>query len=282
MLSTTVKFVSLVPPVFLVLNTFYLHSHTGSFGIVQISYTDSLLSNIWWSLGREWNRLHSFRQGGCRSTAQCEWGNVFVWCIKKKKKKKKIRHVEHKFSANLRFFLVLSSVSVFVSTTHSCLQFFFSQCQYFTVKNILLLILRLNFALPNSIIIFSPFAPAQKKNLCIRWGRGNYDMTAQQDRTCSSLNLSAFFFLFFFCSCLRLSFLTVFIAISCFPFLCVQVSDVEYVSRENFKSRITEVQKSGTPITPWFELITRHQLDVWWKNINALDNFVDHNTIHRF
>lgn len=57
-----------------------------------------------------------------------------------------------------------------------------------------------------------------------------------------------------------------------------EVSEVCFVSKNNFNNFISDLKD---PITPWFHLILKNQLHHWWDNINNLDEFVDHKTIHQ-
>lgn len=58
-----------------------------------------------------------------------------------------------------------------------------------------------------------------------------------------------------------------------------EVSDVQWVSRSDIN---TFVKNLKDPITPWFNLILKHKLLVWWDNLHAIEKFRDHNSIHRF
>lgn len=58
-----------------------------------------------------------------------------------------------------------------------------------------------------------------------------------------------------------------------------EVSEVRYISRTTLDK---EVSQLNAPLTPWFELILRHRLKLWWDNLHQLKKFEDHNTINRF
>ncbi|XP_022909718.1 isopentenyl-diphosphate Delta-isomerase 1 isoform X1 [Onthophagus taurus] len=52
-----------------------------------------------------------------------------------------------------------------------------------------------------------------------------------------------------------------------------EVSELHYVSKENLPALLPTL--SG-PLTPWFELILKYKLFLWWNNLNNLDAFKDH------
>ncbi|CAD6994023.1 isopentenyl-diphosphate Delta-isomerase 1 [Ceratitis capitata] len=58
-----------------------------------------------------------------------------------------------------------------------------------------------------------------------------------------------------------------------------EVSEVRYIKR----SEIDEiVNLFNAPFTPWFKLILKHKLKVWWDNLDSLDKCVDTKNIIRF
>lgn len=57
-----------------------------------------------------------------------------------------------------------------------------------------------------------------------------------------------------------------------------EVSDVVYVKRKEFRNFLSNLE---APITPWFALIAKNQLEKWWDNLHQLHKFYDHQTIHR-
>ncbi|XP_045111821.1 isopentenyl-diphosphate Delta-isomerase 1-like [Portunus trituberculatus] len=59
-----------------------------------------------------------------------------------------------------------------------------------------------------------------------------------------------------------------------------EVEDVQYVKREDFERFLRGLQENNIPITPWFALIAQKFLPLWWKNLDTLDQFTDHHTIH--
>ncbi|KAJ9579559.1 hypothetical protein L9F63_004744 [Diploptera punctata] len=58
-----------------------------------------------------------------------------------------------------------------------------------------------------------------------------------------------------------------------------EVSDIWYVPRHQLDQFLNS---QATPLTPWFRLITKHHLRVWWDNLHQLDKYEDKKTIHRF
>jgi len=61
-----------------------------------------------------------------------------------------------------------------------------------------------------------------------------------------------------------------------------EVSDVEWVARKDLRGFLDHVDNTGGQITPWFRLITQNLLPTWWDNLDKIENFADHKTIHRF
>eukprot|EP00088_Acartia_fossae_P067177 TRINITY_DN836_c0_g1_i3.p1 TRINITY_DN836_c0_g1~~TRINITY_DN836_c0_g1_i3.p1 ORF type:complete len:263 (-),score=29.71 TRINITY_DN836_c0_g1_i3:726-1478(-) len=61
-----------------------------------------------------------------------------------------------------------------------------------------------------------------------------------------------------------------------------EVSHVEWVARDNLPEFIQHVKSTGGKLTPWFSLISQHLLPEWWKNLDHIHKFEDHNTIHKF
>lgn len=59
-----------------------------------------------------------------------------------------------------------------------------------------------------------------------------------------------------------------------------EVQDVRYVKREDISTFLKECDEKKIPITPWFRLITDKFLPLWWDNLDNIQNFQDHNTIH--
>ncbi|KZC10053.1 Isopentenyl-diphosphate Delta-isomerase 1 [Dufourea novaeangliae] len=58
-----------------------------------------------------------------------------------------------------------------------------------------------------------------------------------------------------------------------------EISELHWVS----KSGINEfVNKLDSPLSPWFRLILKHKLLLWWDNLHALEKMKDHGTIQRF
>lgn len=58
-----------------------------------------------------------------------------------------------------------------------------------------------------------------------------------------------------------------------------EVSEVLYVKRKDLRSFLEDLK---APITPWFSLIVKNQLELWWDNLHQLPKFYDHKTIHRY
>ncbi|XP_018018578.1 isopentenyl-diphosphate Delta-isomerase 1 [Hyalella azteca] len=60
-----------------------------------------------------------------------------------------------------------------------------------------------------------------------------------------------------------------------------EVQRVEYVSQKRFNDFMMGLKKNDVPTTPWFNLICRNFLPVWWKNLSSLSDFKDHERIHK-
>ncbi|XP_073820506.1 isopentenyl-diphosphate delta isomerase [Musca autumnalis] len=58
-----------------------------------------------------------------------------------------------------------------------------------------------------------------------------------------------------------------------------EVSDVRFVKRQNIDE---EILKFDAPLTPWFQLILKNHLKVWWDNLHQLKKFEDHKNIYRY
>lgn len=58
-----------------------------------------------------------------------------------------------------------------------------------------------------------------------------------------------------------------------------EVSEIKWVPRSEIGGF---VKKINAPLTPWFELILKHRLPLWWSNLHELDKLQDHSVIQRF
>lgn len=58
-----------------------------------------------------------------------------------------------------------------------------------------------------------------------------------------------------------------------------EVSDVRYLKRQHIDE---EISKFDAPLTPWFNLILKNHLKLWWDNLHQLKKFEDHKNIHRY
>lgn len=54
-----------------------------------------------------------------------------------------------------------------------------------------------------------------------------------------------------------------------------------YVTKEELKELLKKAACGEIKLTPWFQIIANTFLFKWWENLNHLDQFVDHNKIHR-
>lgn len=55
-----------------------------------------------------------------------------------------------------------------------------------------------------------------------------------------------------------------------------EISEISYIPLEHMNTFVPTLEGS---LTPWFQLILKHKLCFWWKNLDDLDSFVDHNNI---
>ncbi|XP_043256578.1 isopentenyl-diphosphate Delta-isomerase 1 [Colletes gigas] len=58
-----------------------------------------------------------------------------------------------------------------------------------------------------------------------------------------------------------------------------EISELHWVSQSECNQF---VENLNSPLTPWFKLILKHKLPLWWDNLDALEKMQDHNTIQRF
>ncbi|XP_036698146.1 isopentenyl-diphosphate Delta-isomerase 1 isoform X1 [Balaenoptera musculus] len=54
-----------------------------------------------------------------------------------------------------------------------------------------------------------------------------------------------------------------------------------YVSKEELEELLEKAARGEIKITPWFQIIAETFLFRWWDNLNHLNQFVDHEKIHR-
>lgn len=55
-----------------------------------------------------------------------------------------------------------------------------------------------------------------------------------------------------------------------------EVSAISYVQLEELDGFLPTLDG---PLTPWFALILKHRLRLWWENLDSLDQFKDHDKI---
>ncbi|XP_076544722.1 isopentenyl-diphosphate delta isomerase isoform X2 [Osmia lignaria lignaria] len=58
-----------------------------------------------------------------------------------------------------------------------------------------------------------------------------------------------------------------------------EISELRWVSQSEINDFVKNL---NSPLSPWFELILKHKLPLWWNNLHALEKMQDHNTIQRF
>lgn len=57
-----------------------------------------------------------------------------------------------------------------------------------------------------------------------------------------------------------------------------EVSEIKYLNKQDFKRF---VEKNRNQLTPWFDLILKHDFELWWDNLNNLEQFENHQTISK-
>lgn len=57
-----------------------------------------------------------------------------------------------------------------------------------------------------------------------------------------------------------------------------EVSEIRYISKNDLDK---ELQLLSAPLTPWFNLILKYRLMVWWNNLHQLKKFEDLNKIQK-
>jgi len=57
-----------------------------------------------------------------------------------------------------------------------------------------------------------------------------------------------------------------------------EISEITFIPKGELESGLESLH---APLTPWFDLIVKHRLKLWWDNLDNLDKFVDHKNILR-
>lgn len=57
-----------------------------------------------------------------------------------------------------------------------------------------------------------------------------------------------------------------------------EISEISYVPRDELDNYIPTL---NAPLTPWFQLILKHRLRLWWDNLNDLGSYIDHKKIYK-
>lgn len=58
-----------------------------------------------------------------------------------------------------------------------------------------------------------------------------------------------------------------------------EVSEISFIQLKEIDKFLPEL---GSPLTPWFNLILKYRLKTWWKNLNDLSQFKEHDKIIMF
>lgn len=60
-----------------------------------------------------------------------------------------------------------------------------------------------------------------------------------------------------------------------------EIKSCKYMSKEEVKELLKKADSGELLVTPWFKIITDNFLFKWWDNIDNLNEFIDHEVIHR-
>lgn len=60
-----------------------------------------------------------------------------------------------------------------------------------------------------------------------------------------------------------------------------EIKSYSYVSKEEVEEMLKKATRGEIKITPWFQIIAETFLFKWWDNLSHLNQFVDHEKIHR-
>jgi len=60
-----------------------------------------------------------------------------------------------------------------------------------------------------------------------------------------------------------------------------EVKSYRYVNKQQLQTFLDESKENGHLVTPWFKLIADNLLFKWWENLGRLEQYKDHNRIHR-
>ena len=55
-----------------------------------------------------------------------------------------------------------------------------------------------------------------------------------------------------------------------------EICEISYVPRAEIDHYLPKLE---APLTPWFNLILKYRLKLWWDNLENIDEFVDHSKI---
>lgn len=58
-----------------------------------------------------------------------------------------------------------------------------------------------------------------------------------------------------------------------------EVSQVQFIAKSEFQKYLNKLEH---PLTPWFQLVVKHRLNIWWENLGELSKFYDHERINTF
>eukprot|EP00002_Diphylleia_rotans_P007497 TRINITY_DN1704_c0_g1_i1.p1 TRINITY_DN1704_c0_g1~~TRINITY_DN1704_c0_g1_i1.p1 ORF type:complete len:237 (-),score=69.82 TRINITY_DN1704_c0_g1_i1:148-858(-) len=60
-----------------------------------------------------------------------------------------------------------------------------------------------------------------------------------------------------------------------------EISEVKYVNAQELKAMFEQSDRGEIKLTPWFKIIARKFLFDWWKDLENLEQFFDHERIHK-
>lgn len=57
-----------------------------------------------------------------------------------------------------------------------------------------------------------------------------------------------------------------------------EIQTIRYVARDEIDEVLPALDG---PLTPWFKIVYKHRLKLWWDNLDHVERVMDHKTIHR-
>ena len=61
-----------------------------------------------------------------------------------------------------------------------------------------------------------------------------------------------------------------------------EVQAVEWVKKDDLQEFMEDLKSRNVEVTPWFKLITKNLLPLWWEQLDKIEELQDHQTIHKY